>query len=63
MCERCSSGPSGLEGHESLNFEPDGQRYGQAKGHHLFVCVGCGALWTRHYDGGGIFQWRGEQRA
>ena len=56
-CERCQSGPSGLEGHDSLNYEPDGRRYGEGHGHHLFVCMGCGSLWTRRYDGGGVFQW------
>lgn len=57
-CERCHAGPTGLEGHPELTLYHDGQpRYGQAHGHHLFMCVVCAAKWARHYEGGGEFRW------
>jgi hypothetical protein len=61
-CERCAQGPSGLEGHEGLALDHDGQpRYGQARGQHEFVCVHCGSDWMRCYEGSGKFRW--ERRA
>ena len=63
-CERCLAGPTGLEGHQDLTLFFDGQpRYGQAGGHHRFMCVGCASKWARLYEGGGVFQWRRDEPA
>ena len=60
-CERCLAGPMGLEGHQQLTLFLDGQpRYGDARGHHMFMCVSCASKWARCYEGGGQFRW--EQR-
>ena len=57
-CERCLAGPEGLEGHSELTIFLDSQpRYGQAGGHHLFMCVLCAGKWARYYEGGGQFRW------
>jgi hypothetical protein len=48
----------GPRGHGELTLYLDGQpRYGQAQGHHLFMCVSCASKWARHYEGGGSFRW------
>ena len=41
MCERCSSGPEGVEGHEQLQARILGD------GWMAFTCEQCEALWSR----------------
>ena len=58
QCVPCSRGPEGLEGHPELRlYIEDQPHYGAARGHHVFMCVGCATLWERYYEGGGAFIW------
>lgn len=50
-CGACQDGPRGIEGHDDLFARTmDGRRM-------QFVCRGCGAVWVRHYNGAGSFNW------
>ena len=50
-CERCSTSPVGIEGHEDLyTNRMSGSRV-------QFKCRGCSFLWVRSYTGEGKFEW------
>lgn len=50
-CGACREVPRGIEGHEDLFARTmDGRRM-------QFVCRTCSAVWARHYDGSGSFDW------
>jgi hypothetical protein len=51
LCERCSAGPAGIEGHRALRAASLGVA-GMT-----FKCAGCQALWSRSYSATGDYAW------
>jgi len=45
VCTRCTEGPSGESGHETLEWHTEGP----FPGHHIFRCTACDERWIRHY--------------
>ena len=48
LCQRCTQGPTGEAGHETLEFYVGGPY----PGHNIFNCTQCGERWIRHAGAG-----------
>ena len=51
LCDRCSLGPAGIEGHGGLRAASLGV------GAMTFKCAGCQSLWSRSYSSAGDYFW------
>ena len=47
MCEKCSQGAQGEDGHSGLAFYVEGPY----PGHRIFRCGDCDERWIRHFSG------------
>lgn len=57
LCEDCSAGPQGVEGHANLVLHVYATHQpGQHRS--AFHCTVCGAEWLRTYTGSGGFSWQ-----
>lgn len=58
MCDRCTEGASGEDGHAALfpYFRSGAQSDGQPT-HVLYLCGMCGSVWRRGCREGGNFEW------
>ena len=55
-CERCSTGPSGIEGHERLALLPIA-RNTVPEPRFVLRCVDCGTQWLREFGRGSGVRW------
>ena len=54
LCPNCRDNPEGIDGHAGLENLSQRGAHGPSI---AFRCGDCEARWSRHYVGGGIFQW------
>ncbi len=50
-CQKCESGPAGVEGHDKLFT------HSMTSNQVQFRCQECGSIWTRHYAPQGTYTW------
>jgi hypothetical protein len=57
LCEACVRRPVAIEGHDRLVSHFEATASDPAGPAILFVCMTCGAKWSRIYAGDGAFIW------